>query len=736
MRVPIFLANVIRDHCPDVQLLLITPDQLHGHPEYQQALAGALVASSYPFFSEAQDWSFPFAGRQQTMIFSNQGTAGLFNAVLLQRYQQRYGVSQQWFDTVKATAKEPDSKHWAISDKVKHVPPLICYDEPLEENHNKRTHRPPVWISMVGTSGLWPLRADAAKGSTGYTVGLNYSDDAISEIVPLDDVVAVGSSLGAPHVSGRMAALTAFARGVIPLLVLLVVWAAIQLGRGRGSGHGWASPFLAAEVAKQFAVEWKAAGAAVEEKRYLDLRRRAQVFMVIGTIPVICILLAIAGYSFRAIDPGSSRLGMTTAWLFLHGLLFVLALGAVGAALYLTARAFGGGWCAGLTLAVTSLTAYAASTYLAGFRHERVFILIGSSDLTNGVSLLLPALLVSGVYVAFCYAKLKHLDLVIRYPVDRPDWCSWPDQRIYSCEWWEAFVRLSGIGGDNAARRLLELALVMIWCLYVWFGTVNINPQPIMFGVVLVGFIVAIIFAWVWMADVLFAASTLRSLLKNCLRQRLDATDQKPIDWAQVFERRTRIGPAGLSGLLGSPRSRQTDESQRRQQEMKERLAKAEAERNRLVDDGHAASDELSAAHVEFRKAREDIWGDEIERFVRQHFVHLRTACSGLTVLALLLFMASGSFPFNTAGLLRLTTALLLIVVAFAVVGFYVALDRDEFLSRIAGTEPNQFVWDWALLQNVGVFGLVAIVALISQAFPEVWQWLRTFFEPLMKSAR
>ena len=637
---------------------------------------------------------------------------------------------------MKATANEPDSKHWAISDKVQHVPPLICYDEPLQADHDQRTHRPPVWISMVGTSGLWPMRAAAAKGSTGYTVGLNYSADFISEISPLDDVVAVGSSLGVPHVSGRMAALTAFARGIVPLLVLVVVWAAVQLGRGRGHGLGWASPFLAAEVAKQYAAERKAVGAAAEEQRYLDLRRRAQVFMVIGTIPVLCILLAIAGYSFRAIDPGSSRLGLTTAWFLMHSLLFVLALGAVGAALYLAARAFGGGWREGLTLAAAALLAYGTSTHLAGFRHERVFILIGSSDLSNGVSLLLPALLVCGVYVAFCYTKLKHLDLLIRYPVDRPGWCSWLDQRMDSREWWEAFVRLSGIGGDHAARRLLELALVMIWCLYVWFGTVNINPQPIMFGVVLVGLIVAIIFAWVWLSDVLLAASTLRSLLKNCLRQRLHATDQNPIDWEQVFGRRTRIGPAGLSGLLRSPRSRESEESQRRQQEMNGQLARAEAKLNQLVDDGLAAADELSAAHAGCREAREDIWGDEIERFVRQHFVHLRTACSGLTALALVLFMASGSFPFNTAGLLRLTTALLLIVVAFAVVAFYVALDRDEFLSRIAGTEPNQIVWDWALLQNVGIFGLVAIVALVSQAFPEVWQWLRTFFEPLMKSSR
>jgi len=561
------------------------------------------------------------------------------------------------------------------------------------------------------------MRADAAKGSTGYTVGLNYSANSNSRIAPLDDVAAVGSSLGEPHVSSRMAAPTTFARGIIPLAVLVVVAAAFRFGWG--IGPAWASPFLVAEAAP----------------RNSALRRRALEFLFIGTIPLVAILLAMAGHSLLAIEDGLNRLGTTRAWLILHGLLFVETLCAVWAALWLVARAFGGGWRAGLVLALVSAAAYGTATTLAGVRNERVFIHIGSSDLSNGVSLLLPALLVSGVYVVFCYTKLRHLDLLIRFPVARPGWCPLPDQRTHSGEWWEAFVRRSGIGGDYAARRLLGLALVT-WCLYIWFGTVNINPQPFLFRVVLVGLIVAIVLAWAWLADVLFAASTLQLLLKHCLRQRLDAADRDPIDWAKVFGRRKLIGPAGLGGLLGSSRARETGELQRRQQETKRQLAEAEARLKQLIDVGSTASSELSAAEARCREAREDVWGGEIERFVRQHFVHLRTACSGLTALAVVLFMASGSFPFNTAGLLRLTTALLLIVVAVAVVGFYVALDRDEFLSRIAGTEPNQIVWDWALLQNAGIFGLLAIVALISQAFPEVWQWLRTFFEPLMKSAR
>ena len=728
IRDPIFLANVIRDHCPDVQLLLITPDQLHGHPEYQQSLAGALVASSYPFFSEAQDWSFPFAGRQQMTVFSNQGTAGLFNAVLLQRYQQRYGVRQQWTDPPKAAEGGRGSSHWVIADAVNHMPPLICYDEPLQENHDLRTHRPPVWISMVGTSGLWPMCADEAKGSADYTVGVNYSTKSSSSppVEPAsqsplpddrDDVRAVGSSLGEPHISGRMAALTTFARGIIPLAVLVVVAAAFRFGRGMG--HSWAGPLLAAEAAK----------------RNPALHRLAQRFVVIGTIPLVTILLAMAGHSLLAMDDGLNRLGTTHAWFILHCLLFFETVCAIWAVMWLTARAFGFGWFVGLSLAATSIAAYTASTTLAGVREERVFIHIGSSDLSNGVSLLLPAILISGVYAVFSYTKLRHLDLLFRHPVSRPAWCSRADQRTRHHEWWEAFVHWRGLVGNDASRLLLGLVLVT-WCAYIWFGTVNINPQPIMFRVVLVGLIVAVVLAWAWFADVLSAASALQSLLKHSLRQRLHTDDSDPIDWAKVFGRRKLIGPPGLGGLLGSSRSKVSAESQRRQQEMKRRLTEAETYRKQHFTDGPATSNELSIAEARYREAQEDIWGDEIERFVRTQFVHLRTACSGLTGLAFVLFMASGSFPFNTAGLLRLTTALLLIVVAVAVVAFYVALDRDEFLSRIVGTEPNQIVWDWTLLQNAGIFGLLAIVALVSQAFPEVWQWLRTFFEPLMKTAR
>ena len=66
----------------------------------------------------------------------------------------------------------------------------------------------------------------------------------------------------------------------------------------------------------------------------------------------------------------------------------------------------------------------------------------------------------------------------------------------------------------------------------------------------------------------------------------------------------------------------------------------------------------------------------------------------------------------------------------------YFILDRDEFLSHMTGTKPNQVQWDWSLIQKVGIFGLLAVIALLSQAFPEMWQWMRTFLEPLSRTVR
>lgn len=52
----IFLADLIRDSCPDTQLLIVSNDELYTHPDSNTDLRGALIGSNYPLFPKNQAW--------------------------------------------------------------------------------------------------------------------------------------------------------------------------------------------------------------------------------------------------------------------------------------------------------------------------------------------------------------------------------------------------------------------------------------------------------------------------------------------------------------------------------------------------------------------------------------------------------------------------------------------------------------------------------------------------------
>jgi hypothetical protein len=53
----IFLASVVREYCPDVQLFTTEGTLLLAHPEHSYFMRGMLVFSTYPLFARNQQWS-------------------------------------------------------------------------------------------------------------------------------------------------------------------------------------------------------------------------------------------------------------------------------------------------------------------------------------------------------------------------------------------------------------------------------------------------------------------------------------------------------------------------------------------------------------------------------------------------------------------------------------------------------------------------------------------------------
>jgi hypothetical protein len=181
----IFLAGLIHQFCPDVQVFAPTGDLLLAHPQYSAELRGMIVASTYPLFSAAQRWAPPYhrADRRRHQ-FSCQEDEGTFNATSwlllnVESPKKRGPLStrsrdanepinsdlyEQMFDYAAPFGQLRKIEHlWAARKKSTPkdcVCPDRCFDHALDD-----PDRPPIWFGMVAERGLWPLQFDIHSSS-------------------------------------------------------------------------------------------------------------------------------------------------------------------------------------------------------------------------------------------------------------------------------------------------------------------------------------------------------------------------------------------------------------------------------------------------------------------------------------------------------------------------------------------------------------------------------------------
>lgn len=91
----IFLATLVREQCPDSRLLFTSSDTLLSHPNYSYYLKGAVVGSTYPLYPNNQEWSFPFSGREKHVFFPSDAEQGCYNAALALLNKQRETAEPQ-----------------------------------------------------------------------------------------------------------------------------------------------------------------------------------------------------------------------------------------------------------------------------------------------------------------------------------------------------------------------------------------------------------------------------------------------------------------------------------------------------------------------------------------------------------------------------------------------------------------------------------------------------------------
>jgi hypothetical protein len=135
----IFLARMVRRFDPSLLIFTTEADLLLTQPQSMADLRGVLVGSTYPLYPHNHAWSYRHDYPELVYFFSESAQA-MYNATILAIGELKGKPSQSW---------------------------PLDYDMPFEreideDNKGEISHWPPIWISMVGNRGLYPVHVESA----------------------------------------------------------------------------------------------------------------------------------------------------------------------------------------------------------------------------------------------------------------------------------------------------------------------------------------------------------------------------------------------------------------------------------------------------------------------------------------------------------------------------------------------------------------------------------------------
>jgi hypothetical protein len=156
-------------------------------------------------------------------------------------------------------------------------------------------------------------------------------------------------------------------------------------------------------------------------------------------------------------------------------------------------------------------------------------------------------------------------------------------------------------------------------------------------------------------------------------------------------------------------------------------------------DEGTAARAEKPYAHLDPCVAE---WLATAEEFVAVQAVdYVQTVLEQLRNLALFLFVSLlitttllASYPFFPQGLVKGVFLVVLLATVGSLLVVMVQMNRDEILSRIAGTQPGRITWDGSFIFNAAAVGILPLLALVSSEYPAVRTALFSWVEPLVRT--
>ena len=349
------------------------------------------------------------------------------------------------------------------------------------------------------------------------------------------------------------------------------------------------------------------------------------------------------------------------------------------------------------------------------------------TDLWNGISLLLTSQLIAAAILLLAYGFLLQLSMaqgnnLIAQPYIRGSLVRSQDrlEKVQGLkEVKTRFFLVFPIGGrckseNTVAVAVLSGAAGFLWLVVLWLQTMN---TLFMMRVVCFAFLIAcVVWWWRFIKTIVLTNDFLKLLTKAVKRF---GPENSIKNWTEIMKRNRDERCHGLQSLFFTRRPNKYD-----------RLLQTKVEKLRAL-----LLLKPAIYDVREKQAEEDVIAQELILYTRQFFVHATWLLIGLAGSGTLLFLAANSFPFNSGPLMQLTTSFMLLAIGLSLLWYYVRFDRDELVSLMVGSTPGHVEWNWSLLLTATPAAILTLVALISQAFPEMWHWLRDALEPLARTS-
>jgi hypothetical protein len=764
----IFLARIIAEHCPDVRLMIVHNDLSYLHPEVLPYTNGCLVATTYPLIAQNQTWSFPHQGSRRLLSLPSDVAVGIYNAMLQLMSLEHQGRPPDQLQTALLEYGIPFDARW-------------LHDNTSKEQGAKPKvgpTNPPVWIVEATRAGFMPIKVfpetyekpDPTENASDEAALLRKADQEYllaTKFAEEDDVAPDGI-----FEIGSTGLLIRHDWILLTSLVLLFftvecnnVFRVPKSGSQRGptcSITGLVSLFLLGSVLAFLACPF---ALVVDDYRNVKLHIRETGFTIVFWCYVLALIAFVAFAVFHRV-----RLCLQSKVEIVRQLDIPAILAGTAVAVVL------------LCATSQSLLPQSASDF------PKIFAIFRYSALFSGSSVVWPVITLVGT-VSFW---LSDLQLQARYQDHQaPQWPLMPPSDSTQCA---ATTALALTFADESRQRVADRYRDgwcglwrenKLWCVLTvigWLGfslftflqatptheqrefDVLIHPTIVLLTGLVAFRLLSLNYFWKELHRLLDAIARLPltaafSRLPAAYGQRLgrylDAERGRTAhqiiaaqaaDAVLTAARRIPVASACNRATVRTANESSIDlaDSEKSIAEICQlslaalvkpegpwaviRPAKGMAESAGASEDATVSVPEGS----DWQVAAEDLLALQCLRHINQYLAYLRSLCWKTIAISLLLLLGVTSYPVRPQMTLAIATIGLTIFSALLVVLILFQMNKNEVLSRINKTTPNQISWNQPFFgQLLTLLGPVVLILLVQ--VPGIGQFVRTVVEPALR---